>query len=145
MNMRYNMMNILQNTDKRNPIALLRTIFHFCHLFKLFHLLKRTIYECDPPPPPLPRWPFLITNHYSDAIMSAMASQITSLTIGYLTVHSGADLVKHQSSASLALVWGNLGDRWLPRTNDAPTIWTNDDIFINWNLRNTFQWNNIRN
>ena len=38
--------------------------------------------------------------------MSGMASQITSLTIGYSTVYSGADQIKHQSSASLAFVWG---------------------------------------
>ena len=42
--------------------------------------------------------------HYNDVIMSAMASQITSLTIVYLTVYSGADQRKHQSSASLAFV-----------------------------------------
>ena len=33
--------------------------------------------------------------------MNAMASQITSLTIVYSTVYSGADQRKHQSSASL--------------------------------------------
>ena len=38
--------------------------------------------------------------------MSAMASEITSLTIVYSTVHSGADQRKHQSSASLAIVRG---------------------------------------
>ena len=38
--------------------------------------------------------------------MSAMASQITGLTIVYSTVNSGADQGKHQSSASLAFVWG---------------------------------------
>ena len=42
--------------------------------------------------------------HYNDAIMSAMASQITSLTIVYSTVYSGAYIKKHQSSASLAFV-----------------------------------------
>ena len=42
--------------------------------------------------------------HYSDAIMGAMASQITSLTIAYSTVYSGADQRKHQSSASLSFV-----------------------------------------
>ena len=42
--------------------------------------------------------------HYSDAIMGAMASQITSLSIVYLTVYSGADQRKRQSSASLAFV-----------------------------------------
>ena len=38
--------------------------------------------------------------------MSAMASQITSLTIVYSTVYLGADQRKHQSSASLAFVSG---------------------------------------
>ena len=38
--------------------------------------------------------------------MGAMASQITSLTIVYSTVYSGADQRKHQSSASLAFVTG---------------------------------------
>ena len=38
--------------------------------------------------------------------MGTMASQITSLTIGYSTFYSGADQRKHQSSASLAFVWG---------------------------------------
>ena len=45
-------------------------------------------------------------NLYSDVIMGAMASQITSLTIVYSTVYSGADHRKHQSSASLAFVRG---------------------------------------
>ena len=44
--------------------------------------------------------------HYSDVIMSTMASQITSLTIVYPTVYSGADQRKHQSWASLAFVRG---------------------------------------
>ena len=38
--------------------------------------------------------------------MGAIASQITSLTIVYSTVYSGADQSKHQSSAALAFVWG---------------------------------------
>ena len=44
--------------------------------------------------------------HYSDVIMSGIASQITSLTIVYSTVYSDADQRKHQSSASLAFVRG---------------------------------------
>ena len=44
--------------------------------------------------------------HYDDVIMGTIASQITSLTIVYSTVYSGADQNKHQSSASLAFVWG---------------------------------------
>ena len=38
--------------------------------------------------------------------MGTMASQITSLTIVYSFVYSGADQSKHQSSASLVFVWG---------------------------------------
>ena len=44
--------------------------------------------------------------HYTDVIMGAIASEITSLTIVYSTVYSDADQRKHQSSASLAFVWG---------------------------------------
>ena len=44
--------------------------------------------------------------HYSDVIMGAMASQITSLTFVYQTVYSGVDQRKHHSSASLAFVRG---------------------------------------
>ena len=38
--------------------------------------------------------------------MGAMASQITSLSIVYSTIYSGADQRKRQSSASLAFVRG---------------------------------------
>ena len=38
--------------------------------------------------------------------MGAIASQITSLTTVYSIVYSGADQIKHQSSASLAFVRG---------------------------------------
>ena len=46
------------------------------------------------------------TPHYNDVIMGARASQITSLMIVCSTVYSDADERKHQSSASLAFVWG---------------------------------------
>ena len=49
---------------------------------------------------------FLPTSHYSDVIMSAMASQMTGVTIVYSIVCSGADRRKHQSYASLAFVRG---------------------------------------
>ena len=45
-------------------------------------------------------------NHDTDVIMGAVASQITSLTIVYLTVYSDTDQRKYQSSASLAFVSG---------------------------------------
>ena len=42
--------------------------------------------------------------HPGDAIISVMAFQITSVSIVYSTVCSGADQRKHQSSTSLAFV-----------------------------------------
>ena len=50
--------------------------------------------------------------------METMASQITSLTIVYSTVYSGADQRKYQSSASLAFVRGIR--RW---PVDSPHKW----------------------
>ena len=44
--------------------------------------------------------------HYDDVIMDAIASQITSLTIVYSIIYTDVDQRKHQSSASLAFVWG---------------------------------------
>ena len=44
--------------------------------------------------------------HYSHVKMGAMAYQITSITIVYSTVYSGADQRKYQSSTSLAFVRG---------------------------------------
>ena len=44
--------------------------------------------------------------HYGDVIMGAIASQISSLTIVYSVVYSGADQRKPQSSALLAFVRG---------------------------------------
>ena len=49
---------------------------------------------------------FLLKYHYGDVVMGTMASQITSLTIVYSTIDSGADQIKHQISASLAFVRG---------------------------------------
>ena len=62
--------------------------------------------------------PFIHNDHYDDVIMTTMASQITSLAVVYSTVYSDADQRKHQSSASLAFVWGIHRDRWIPRTKD---------------------------
>ena len=56
------------------------------------------------------------SRHYTDVIMTATASQITSLTFVYSTVYSDADQRKHQSSASLAFVSGIHGDWWIPHT-----------------------------
>ena len=45
-----------------------------------------------------------VVEHYSDVIMSAIASQITGVRIAHLTICSGADQGKHQSYSSLAFV-----------------------------------------
>ena len=61
----------------------------------------------------------IATNHYSDVIMGTIELQITSLTIVYSSVYSGANQRKHQSSASLAFVRGihrwpvNSPHKWL--------------------------------
>ena len=62
--------------------------------------------------------------HYDDVIMTTIASQITSLAVVYSTVYSDADQRKHQSSASLAFVWGIHRDRWIPaqRASDAENV-----------------------
>ena len=71
--------------------------------------------------------------HYSDVIMGTMASQITSLTIVYSTVYSGADQRKHQSSAPLAFVRGihrspaNSPHKW-------PVTW----MTSSWRIQDTF-------
>ena len=57
-----------------------------------------------------------LTCHYSDIIMGAMVSQITSLTIVYSVVYSDPDQRKHQSSASLTFVRG------IPRTKTS-NVW----------------------
>ena len=62
--------------------------------------------------PKLPSWIMFLKImllkllHCSGGIISAMASQITGVSIVYSTVCSGAEQRKHQSSASLAFVRG---------------------------------------
>ena len=53
--------------------------------------------------------------HYSDVIISVMASQITKVLIVYSPVCSNADQRKHESSRHWPL-WGEFtGHRWIPR------------------------------
>ena len=90
----------------------------------------------------------LNVHHYIDFIMITMASQITSLTIVYSTVYSDADQRKHQSSASLAFVWGihRTGEFPAQRASNAEnvSIWWrhHDNIWVQllpipyfWNLQ----------
>ena len=46
------------------------------------------------------------TNHYNDVMIGTIESQMTSPTIAYSMVYSGADQRKQQSPASLAFVRG---------------------------------------
>ena len=76
----------------------------------------------------------LETNHHNNVIIDAIASQITSLTIVYSTVHSGTNHRKHQSSASLVFVRGI--HRW---TVNSPHKWPVtrktfpfDDVIMLW-------------
>ena len=55
--------------------------------------------------------------HYSDVIMGAMASQITSLTIVHSTVYSGADQENIEALRHWPLCGEFTGDRWIPRAN----------------------------
>ena len=66
--------------------------------------------------------------------MSAMASQVISLTIAYQTVYSGADQRKHQSSTSLAFVGGI--HRWpVNSPHKGPVtrkMFPFDDVIMSW-------------
>ena len=86
--------------------------------------------------------------------MSAMASQITGLTIVYSAVYSGTDKKKHQSSASLAFVRGihwwpvNSPHKWpvmrsmFPlMTSSCPAdVWVKSTVILpqqaSWNMGN---------
>ena len=74
-----------------------------------------------------------LIQHYSDVIMGAMASQITSLMIIYSTIYSGTDQRKHQISVSLAFVRGI--HRWpVNSPHKGPVMWKMfpfDDIIMN--------------
>ena len=78
-------------------------------------------------------------------IMNPIASQITSLTIVWSTVYSDADQRKHQSSASLAFVWGihrgpvNSPHKW-PVTRK---IFPVDNVIMNSKVLTPRQWQNL--
>ena len=78
--------------------------------------------------------PMLHQGHYNDVIMSAMVSQITSLTIVCSTVYSGADQRKHQNIASLAFVQGI---HWSPvnslhKGSVTRKMFPFDDVIMQW-------------
>ena len=65
--------------------------------------------------------------------MGAIASQITSLTIVYSTVYSGADQRKHQSSASVAFLRESTGEFPTQRASHGEnvSIWRRHHGLIN--------------
>ena len=71
--------------------------------------------------------------HYNDITMSAIAAQITGISIVCSTVVSGTDQIKHQSSASLAFVRGI--HRWtmnpLHKRPVTRKIFPFDDVIMN--------------
>ena len=84
--------------------------------FARFEIKGRVSYMATATRPWSSKRPALHKLHYTDVIMSTIASQITSLAVVYSIVYSGPDQRKHQSSASLAFVRGIHRDRWIPRT-----------------------------
>ena len=60
--------------------------------------------------------------HCNDVIISAMASQITSLPIVYSTVYSRRRSKKHQSSSTLAFVRGMTGEFPAQRANNGKNV-----------------------
>ena len=61
--------------------------------------------------------PFLVCGHYNDVIMSAMASQVTSLTIVYSTVYQAQMRDNTKAPCHWPLCGEFTGDQWIPRTN----------------------------
>ena len=76
--------------------------------------------------------------HYGYVIISAIPSQITSLTLVYSIVYSGADHRKHQSAASLAFARGihRCGEFLAQRASDAESasIWWRHHENLIWRL-----------
>ena len=81
-----------------------------------------------------------VITHYNDVIMGAMPSQITSLTIVYSAVYSGADQRKYQSSASLASLCGEFtgtGEFPAQMASNAENVsiwWRRHDPAFLWDL-----------
>ena len=80
-------------------------------------------------------------NNYSDVIMSAMASQITGVSIVYSTVCSGADQRKHQSSASLAFL---RGIHWWPVNSPHKGPVKRKNVSIWWRHHGMFNISYVR-
>ena len=86
-----------------------------------------------------------IGTHYNDIIVSAMASQITGVSIVCSTVGSSADQRKRQSSASLAFVRGI--HRWPANSSYKGPVtrifFPFDDVIKGWISREKFASDDI--
>ena len=69
------------------------------------------------------------TTHYNGAIMGVMVSQITSISVSFSTVCSGADQRKHQSAMSLAFV---RGIHWWPVNSQHKRASNGENVSIWW-------------
>ena len=73
-----------------------------------------------------------VSLYYNGVIMSAMASQITGVSVGYSTICSGAYQRKHQGSASLAFARGI--HRWSVNSPQKGRVtrkmFVSDDVFV---------------
>ena len=80
--------------------------------------------------------------HYSDVIMGAIASQITSLAIVYSTVYSGADQIEHQGVSVTGLCVGNssVTDEF-PAQMASNAEYVFDDVIMSEIYMNTKQYN----
>ena len=104
--------------------------------FKINPTTQRTVSQNKSPCPSV-FWPChpLHLQHYSDVIMGAKVSQITSLTTVYSSGYSGTDRGKHQSFALLAFVrricW------WRPVTRKLVPF---DAVIMKFNLIHKRVW-----
>ena len=90
--------------------SLLSLAFWLCAICNPITFLRNaTLYNKVMYPPSLCHDMMTSCEHYGDVIMSAMASQITSLMIAYSIVYLRRSK-QHKSSASLTFVWGI--NRW---------------------------------
>ena len=79
-------------------------------------------------------------SHYNDVIMGTMASQITSLTIGYSSVYPGTH--QDQSSASLAFV-REIHRSPVNSPHNGPVTWKMfpfDDVIMNFEIAVCQEW-----
>ena len=123
-----------RNLNNNTLVCIKENIFRQCRLHNVdrFALLSIRSLRCEGKHQPSihPDYAFNVAKHehYSDFIMSAMTSQITSLTIVYSTVYSDADQRKHQSPASLTFFAGNS-----PMTGEFPAqMASNAEIVSIW-------------